>query len=191
MDFKEKQKYTAIIRNAIKKIKNPVLVKLCEKVFKDPRFFEAPASKSSSRHAHQSYDGGLLQHTAEVVSIVVKLCENKTVPLDADVAITAAIWHDVGKIFDYECVDTNTYNPTKHYGYVRHLSRSYGEFFSACKSLNRDENLDDATVLKISHAILGHHGRQEWGSPVEPDTKEAYAVHAADMLSAHKFNLHS
>jgi 3'-5' exoribonuclease len=37
--------------------------------------------------------------------------------------------------------------------------------------------------MRIEHAILAHHGRQEWGSPVEPVTAEAYILHYADMLS--------
>lgn len=36
----------------------------------------------------------------------------------------------------------------------------------------------------VTHCILSHHGRFEWGSPVEPRTHEAWLLHAADMLSS-------
>jgi 23S rRNA maturation-related 3'-5' exoribonuclease YhaM len=39
-------------------------------------------------------------------------------------------------------------------------------------------------IDSVSHCILSHHGRKEWGSPVEPKTPEAWILHAADMLSA-------
>jgi 3'-5' exoribonuclease len=32
--------------------------------------------------------------------------------------------------------------------------------------------------------MLAHHGRKEWGSPVEPATNEAWILHAADMMSS-------
>lgn len=38
---------------------------------------------------------------------------------------------------------------------------------------------------KVIHCILAHHGRREWGAPVEPHTPEAWILHAADMLSSH------
>lgn len=39
-------------------------------------------------------------------------------------------------------------------------------------------------VMKVTHIMLAHHGRREWGSAVEPKTPEAWILHAADMLSA-------
>jgi 23S rRNA maturation-related 3'-5' exoribonuclease YhaM len=36
----------------------------------------------------------------------------------------------------------------------------------------------------VIHCMLSHHGRREWGSPVEPVTPEAYILHVADMLSS-------
>jgi 3'-5' exoribonuclease len=36
---------------------------------------------------------------------------------------------------------------------------------------------------ELLHIILSHHGCLEWGSPVEPATREAMLVHAMDKLS--------
>ena len=36
----------------------------------------------------------------------------------------------------------------------------------------------------ILHLILSHHGRKEWGVPIEPKTKEAELLHNADLRSA-------
>ena len=37
----------------------------------------------------------------------------------------------------------------------------------------------------ILHVILAHHGTNEHGSPVEPQTLEALIVHSIDTLDAH------
>ena len=36
----------------------------------------------------------------------------------------------------------------------------------------------------LEHIIVSHHGKLEWGSPVEPMCPEAIIVHTADNLSA-------
>lgn len=38
---------------------------------------------------------------------------------------------------------------------------------------------------RLTHAILAHHGRKEWGAPVEPHTAEAWLVHLADYAESH------
>ena len=38
--------------------------------------------------------------------------------------------------------------------------------------------------MKLRHIVLAHHGRKEWGSPVEPMMPEALLVHHADDLDA-------
>jgi 3'-5' exoribonuclease len=43
--------------------------------------------------------------------------------------------------------------------------------------------LDPTYRDTVAHAILAHHGRHEWGSPVAPATPEATVIHFADMLS--------
>jgi 3'-5' exoribonuclease len=37
---------------------------------------------------------------------------------------------------------------------------------------------------KLSHIILSHHGRVEWGTAILPKTKEAEFFHMADHRSA-------
>ena len=44
--------------------------------------------------------------------------------------------------------------------------------------------LDPIEAASIKHIILAHHGKKEWGSPVVPQTPEAYAVFLADYTSS-------
>jgi len=141
-------------------------------------FWKWPASLSK----HQACFGGLAIHTAHVCSIadaIVVDLEN----VRRDLVFTACLWHDIAKIRDYaiEVDDQGNYSwsDTPFRQMERHLVRSYADFRAAAK----DASLCAEDVDFVAHLMLAHHGRKEWGSPVEPQCAEAWAVHAADMMS--------
>ena len=47
-----------------------------------------------------------------------------------------------------------------------------------------DEEATSEEIEMLQHIILSHHGKLEWGSPVEPATIEAIIVHHVDNLDA-------
>lgn len=47
-----------------------------------------------------------------------------------------------------------------------------------------EEEANSEEIEMLQHIILSHHGRLEWGSPVEPATIEAIIVHHVDNLDA-------
>ena len=77
---------------------------------------------------------------------------------------------------------------TPYRNLVRHVAGSHAEFIRLTAYLS-DDHLSPEKKMKIEHAMLAHHGRKEWGSPVEPATAEAFILHAADMMSATGCNL--
>lgn len=141
----------------------------CGHVLDDPRFQRGYGSSVDISHKHHAYVGGLVVHTGEVVQYAVVMGEQ--LGADLDILITAAIWHDFAKIYDYDDA-----GPTR-----------YKDSFAAfCALIQRVVGYKKASHLKledIGHCILAHHGRKEWGSPVEPQTREAASLHYADMLS--------
>ena len=150
---------------------------VCANVLADKRFQTRSGSKivEGEKSHHHGYPGGLLIHTGEVAIQAIRFAvESRTV--NPDVLITAAIFHDYGKIWDYDPDG----RPTSHRNKIRHVARSYAEFMKMINGLNADPETVDA----IGHAILAHHGRYEWGSPVEPQTEEAFILHLADMWSS-------
>jgi 3'-5' exoribonuclease len=42
----------------------------------------------------------------------------------------------------------------------------------------------DDESRQLLHLIASHHGKQEWGSPVEPKTIEAVLLHQIDLLDS-------
>lgn len=162
----------------------------CNKVLNSPEFNIWPASLDK----HQSYPGGLLQHTKEVANICLDTAKNTKA--NRDILIVSAIYHDYGKIYDYSIVNHSLFNLIKNniininningiWGkapdrfLARHPVRSYHEWMVEAEKNNISEDIK----LDISHCILAHHGRLEWNSPVEPQTIEAAILHHSDVIS--------
>lgn len=177
---------------------NDNLRNACTDVVRDDRFRLWPASIDK----HHTYVGGLCLHTAEVIEIALAMASASSVAASKQVLIVAAVFHDYAKIFDYEISDQEKYKKihshfcktnvlmgetagmvwkkSAHRYLVRHPVASYAEWMR----LSFTYNIDETTKLGISHAILAHHGRKEWNSPIEPQTIEAQILHQADMLSS-------
>lgn len=148
-------------------------------VLNEPRF--RTWAGSSVAGAHHYYDGGLAEHTYDVTM----LCEQNAKFLQCDREINlgemflAALFHDVGKMWDYEKVD-GVWRATDHKRLVHHISRSGVEWIRAADKCKVPYDTQD----RVLHAILAHHGRREWGSPVAPKSRMAWLLHLCDQLSA-------
>jgi 3'-5' exoribonuclease len=150
----------------------------CLQVINDPLFQQCPAALTY----HHCYEGGLAVHTLEVLEYA--LAAAKALPLnddDMDVLITAAIWHDYMKIREYVRGEAGAFESDRgYYGVIGHIAGSAIEFSKTARFYAVPPEIEE----RIVHCLLSHHGRREWGSPVEPQTVEALLLHQADMLSA-------
>lgn len=180
----------------IGEIQSPDLRSACRQLTRDPEFPVWPAAISH----HHNYCGGLLAHTIEVVQHALVIASGVE-DVDRDVLLAACIWHDAAKVLDYEVVlrtgsheapenslfkaavgETSEYWVKSSYiEQVGHVCGSAMMFWTAAR---QQGNVRHEVQQAVVHAILAHHGRSEWGSPVEPQTREALILHQADMLSA-------
>ncbi len=157
---------------------DPHLRQLVQLVLHDPtlraQMLEAPAAAVN----HHAVRGGFLEHTASVVALCE--CFARHYPaVNRDLLLTAAILHDIGKLrelrwdrlFDYT-------DPGRLIGHIT-LGISLIEGF-----LRAVPGFPESLALPLIHCVLSHHGELEWGSPKEPMTLEALALHAADNLDA-------
>jgi 3'-5' exoribonuclease len=69
---------------------------------------------------------------------------------------------------------------TDHKYKIYHITRSN----LIWNEMGKKYNLTQDYIDEVSHAILAHHGRLEWKSPVEPQTELAWLLHLSDNLSA-------
>lgn len=152
-------------------INSPTMRQACYVVITHPEF---PLAFGSSKR-HHAYIGGLAEHTLEVGQIAWDMRSFGCLKVNTDVLCTAVIFHDFMKIRDYEPDGVKT----QYHDQIRHVAGSYAEWIRISDQCDvRQENRDS-----VGHCILAHHGRKEWGSPIEPQTVEAQILHFADMLS--------
>lgn len=151
---------------------NTALTALCQIVLRNTQFAEAPGGVTQ----HHAYKHGLVTHVAEVMNNAIELANGKP----SSVLIVSVIWHDFLKIRDYSFDSEGKPVGTSYRKLIRHLSGSYAEFYHQAKTMDLTEQF----IEEVSHCLLSHHGRKEWGSPVEPQTADAFILHTADMMSA-------
>lgn len=169
------------------------LAELCEPVLFDSRF----ALWTGCGHAdgHHYGKGGLVVHTAEVVDLCLTINARYA---DCDKAddrklFAAALFHDVGKLRDYEQVSKSScteWRPAKHKYHIHHIYESARVWSQAYRQWEADGfKGSDTYEDEVTHAILAHHGHKEWGSPVLPQTKIAHILHHCDCISARMYDM--
>jgi 3'-5' exoribonuclease len=151
---------------------------ITREVIDDSNFRLAPGG----REHHHNYRGGLVDHTSEVLGHARDMVRGWGTDRDMLVISVAAILHDRNKIFEYEFVQKDGKEviiDTSYKKLIYHVPGSWNYFMEQ----GAKHNIPVDIAAEISHCMLAHHGRKEFGSPVEPATKLAHILHAADMLS--------
>lgn len=151
---------------------------VCSTVLESEDFQEWPASVTK----HHTYSGGLVVHTYEVLKYALLLASD-TRSADPTILVAAAIFHDFMKIRDYQRIPGSPlFCAAPYRDSIRHVVGSHAAWVRAADLRARSRTPE--WVDAVSHCILAHHGRIDWGSPVEPQTVEAQILHFADMMSA-------
>jgi len=138
------------------------------------RFCEAPAAKSM----HHARVGGLLEHAVSCLRIARHLAD--LYPVDRDLLVFGAIFHDVGKVQELSW-DKGAFAYTTEGRLLGHVvlgERLVSTYIDALPDFPEDLR------LRISHTLIAHQGETEYGSPERPKTLEALLVHLIDNLDA-------
>ncbi|SEG13297.1 3'-5' exoribonuclease [Caloramator fervidus] len=166
------------IEKLISTIKNPYIKTLLENVFNLPDVKKHFYKKAAGAEIHHAYQGGLAHHTIEVAKIVQNYCNIFTY-IKYDVALAAALLHDIGKIYELSPFPENKY--TTKGRLLGHITLG-ADLVS--RAISEIKDFPNELKYELIHCILSHHGMLEMGSPVVPMTIEAIAVHNADKASA-------
>lgn len=163
----------------IDSLKDAQFKMLAESYFKeDPKFKEMFLSHSAAKTMHHNFVGGLLEHTVSVTKLCAYLADNYPV-LDRDLLLTAAMFHDVGKLSEISAFPENDYTDA---------GQLLGHIYIGADWLSkRMDKLGGFSVKRkneLLHCILSHHGELEYGSPKKPELAEALALSMADNLDA-------
>lgn len=160
-------------------IKNPYLKQLLQSFFaQDEAFIKAFKFHSAAKSVHHGFVGGLLEHTLSVVKLCAYYCAQYPI-LNKDLLLTAAMFHDIGKIEEISPFPVNDYTDD---------GQLLGHIMIGVEKIAEQIRLIDGFPLKLSselkHCILAHHGELEYGSPKKPAIAEALALHYADNTDA-------
>lgn len=136
---------------------------------------------------HHAYIHGLLEHSLSVHKNATRFSGSGIEEVraggwgwDDDVVSAGALLHDVGKVQEY----TRT-------GKRLPASKTLGHSLLGCEMFSQAAayaTIDQQIVDKVKHVIAAHHGRTEWGAIVEPQSPEAWLVHATDLADSHLFS---
>lgn len=167
------------LKGYVAKIKNPYLKQLTDSYFiENEAFIKAFKFHSAAKSVHHGFVGGLLEHTLSVV----KLCDfyAKQYPeLNRDLLLTAALFHDIGKMKEISVFPENDY--TDDGQLLGHIYMG-AELVGA--SIRRIQGFPRKLASELKHCILAHHGELEYGSPKKPALMEALALNFADNTDA-------
>lgn len=163
----------------IKSVSNPYLSKLLKSFFMEDAVFEKRFKfHSAAKSVHHGFVGGLLEHTLSVA----KNCDYfaKAYPiLNRDLLVTAAIFHDIGKLEELSTFPENDYTDEGQLlGHIMIGAEMVGE------RIRTIEGFPVRLGNELKHCILAHHGELEFGSPKKPALVEALALSFADNLDA-------
>ncbi len=159
-------------------VEEPHMARLLAAFFQDEGFMEEFASCPASIQLHSAAVGGLLHHTLNVVEICVRVMQLQK-GMDRDLVVAGALLHDIGKIRSFS-VGTSI-DHTVEGDLVGHMTIGDEELMERMKGI---EGFPEDLAVRLRHIVASHHGRKEWGSPVEPMIPEALLVHMADDLDA-------
>ena len=97
------------------------LVAISAVVLDDDRFMTCSGSGSPEHHHYGM--GGLLEHTHEVWLLILATVKALDLDVNLKELFLSAIFHDAGKMWDYECVN-GVWQKSKHQYTIHHIPRS-------------------------------------------------------------------
>ena len=163
----------------IQTVRAPYLRQLLESFFvREEGFAKKFKFHSAAKSVHHGFVGGLLEHTLGVT----KNCDYfaQAYPmLDRDLLITAAIFHDIGKLSELSAFPRNDY--TDEGQLLGHIMIGAQMVSDRIRSI---ANFPETKARELLHCILSHHGELEFGSPKKPALMEALALSFADNVDA-------
>ena len=139
---------------------------------------DAYLQAAGGKRWHHDSLGGLAEHSLNMARIV-DLMGQVYPDLDRDLLICGALLHDIGKIEQYEISSMIDYSDEGRL--VGHINS--GDF-RVTTAMRLIEGFPERTEQLLRHLIVSHQGQMETGSPVVPQTREAFILYYADEIDS-------
>ena len=155
------------------------LRQLLDGFFADQQLMAALRKAPAAKGMHHAYLGGLLEHTLAVAQLADQVC--RLYPgLDRSLLLTGAILHDIGKLREFD-FSSFPFDYTDQGRLVGHMVLGITMIQERVAAI---AGFPPELADRLSHLILSHHGRHEYGSPVLPMMGEAFVLNFLDDLDA-------
>ncbi len=163
------------LKKYLDSIKDEDLHAITKKLIVDnyKKYLDYPAASKN----HHDFMHGLLHHSLSMCHLIDGILLNYK-DLNRDLLISGALLHDLGKVVELSGVIATKY--TVEGSLLGHLVIGVEMIDSASKELN----IVNEKVLLLKHLIASHHGKQEFGALVLPQTKEAIILSMVDDMDA-------
>lgn len=178
------------ILETIGTIKDPRLRALCDAFVKE--FSERFRRTAAARRNHHARRGGLVEHTAQMMRLATAIAPLYP-QLNVDLLIAGVLFHDSGKLWENHYSESGFVMDYDERGeLVGHISIGLELVNSLWRRVSTENDGDwknltppsEDVRLHLLHLIGAHHGEQQFGSPVDPKTPEAMALHYIDNMDA-------
>ncbi|WP_379132839.1 3'-5' exoribonuclease YhaM family protein [Paenibacillus sp. sgz500958] len=143
----------------------------------EEKLMHYPAAKTH----HHAYFAGLAYHMVRMLEIGEFLCKQRPF-LNPDLMKAGIILHDIAKpeeMISQLGIVSEYSVPGKLIGHIAMASNWITE-----AAIRLGISLESEKVMGLQHLVLSHHNLGEWGSPVQPQTAEAVALHHIDAMDA-------
>jgi 3'-5' exoribonuclease len=163
----------------VQSLSNPYLKKLAAGLFlEDADFARRFQFHSAAKSVHHGFVGGLLEHTLGVTKLCAFFADSYPI-LNRDLLITAALFHDIGKLEELSVFPENDY--TDEGQLLGHIAMGMEIVGMRIRAI---PGFPGKLANELKHCILSHHGELEYGSPKKPALPEAVALNFADNMDA-------
>ena len=178
------------ILESVTTINDPRLRALCDAFIKE--FSERFRRTAAARRNHHARRGGLVEHTAQMMRLGRAIAPLYP-QLNADLLTAGILFHDSGKLWENHYSESGFVMDYDERGeLIGHISIGLELVNTLWRKLSAENNEtwknltppSEDVRLHLLHVIGAHHGEQQFGSPVDPKTPEAMALHYIDNLDA-------
>ncbi len=172
------EKLYAKLREFVASVGNPWLRRLLQSVVEDPAVVPKLKRAPAAKRIHHAYLGGLLEHIVSLCGLCCAVTARYP-ETDADLLLTGAILHDIGKIDELSYERSFAYTTEGHL-----LGHIILELELITKKIDALEGFPRDLKTLVQHLLISHHGQYAFGSPKLPMFREAVMLHYLDDLDS-------
>lgn len=168
--------------NYIANMDSPVLKEICQRLYDEhkDKFITYPAAKSN----HHCFTGGLLYHTVSMLRLGDHI-SGQYKEVKKDLVMAGIALHDMGKVVEYTNYFAPDYSKVGNFlGHITIINMFIDRKVQVLKEEMPWTRKEADEVYELMHVINAHHGKLEYGSPVESKILEAEVVHQIDMMDS-------